>query len=220
MNLEKLVEGLSIDLTGVADIRDLEDSFHPSIPRGIFSRAVVIGLKLHDGVLDTIKDRPTLIYKHHYKTVNWLLDQKAFEIARRLENGGFRALAVAASQTIDWENQRGALSHKLLGQKAGLGFIGKSGLLVHPLYGPRMRLATVLTDAGLEPTEEVHVENMCGTCRACIEACPAGAITDEGYNMRKCLEKLREFAALRGIGQFICGICIAVCPVGKEGLQP
>jgi epoxyqueuosine reductase QueG len=216
VNLKELLSGLPIDVSGVAEIGDLEKDFDPSLRRGVFKRAVLIGLRLHEGILRTIEDRPTLPYKHHYKTLNWLLDQRAFEIARRLESQGHLALAVAASQTVDWETQRGALSHKAIGVKAGLGWIGKSGLLIHPVYGPRVRYATVLTDAEIEGSPDPGILEGCGTCMECARACPAGAIGEQGYDREACLKKLREFASIRGIGQFICGVCIRACPVGMN----
>jgi len=174
-----------------------------------FPRAVVFGLRLSAGVLETIKDRPTLIYKHHYKTVNWILDQTAFHLARFIEDRGKRSLAVPASQTVDWEEQKGHVSHKALGAAAGLGHIGRSGLLVHPSFGARVRYATVLTD--LEFRVDDRSAMTCGACGKCIEACPAGAISEGGVDLQLCLNKLREFAKIRGIGQYICGVCVKVC---------
>ncbi len=214
MDVEKIIEGLDVDVWGVAELRDIEGTFHKTIKRGKYTRGLVIGVRLLNDVLETIENKPTLIYKHHYKTVNWILDQTAFRIARRMRDLGYRALPIAASQEVDWERQLGHLSHKLLGYKAGIGWIGKSGLLIHPKYGPRVRYTTILTDMPLKPTGP-PLESRCGDCKLCAEACPAGAISDEGYDKEKCYRKLREFAAIRGIGQLICGICIKVCPIGR-----
>ncbi len=61
---------------------------------------------------------------------------------------------------------------------AGLGCIGKSGMLVRPDCGPRMRFVFVLTNAPLEPTEH-KVENLCaGDCKACAAACPMNALSE------------------------------------------
>ena len=209
MRLEELLDGLNVDVSGVATIEGLEEDFHPSIPRGVFKRAVVIGLRLHDGVLQGIKDRPTLIYKHHYKTVNWLLDQTGFEVSRRLQRAGFRSLAIAASQLVDWDARKGALSHREMGVRAGLGFYGKSGLLIHPIHGPRVRYATILTEGEVEAREPEEIDETCGSCTACIRACPAEAISEDGIDIGKCRSKLGEFASIQGIGQKICGVCVA-----------
>jgi epoxyqueuosine reductase len=174
-----------------------------------FPRVIVFGFPLSKSVLETIKDRPTLIYKHHYKTVNWILDQTAYHVVQYIEKLGAHALAIPASQTVDWEHQTGHISHKLLAQEAGLGFIGKSGLLIHPDHGAQVRYASVLTDLEFEPDE--ICEGTCGECRRCLDACPCNAITDDGVNLSRCLAQLKEFSRIRGIGQFICGICVKVC---------
>ncbi|KPK67770.1 hypothetical protein AMJ87_12895, partial [candidate division WOR_3 bacterium SM23_60] len=115
-----------------------------------FPRAIVFGIPLSKSVLETVTDRPSLIYKHHYKTVNWILDQTAFHLAQFVEEKGARAIAIPASQTVDWQNQRGHISHKALAQAAGLGHIGRSGLLVHSKYGAQVRYVSILTDLHFE----------------------------------------------------------------------
>jgi epoxyqueuosine reductase len=174
-----------------------------------FPRAIVFGFPLSVSVLATIKDRPTLIYKHHYKTVNWMLDQTAFHLVRHIEDSGNRALAIPASQTVDWEAQKGHLSHKSLAVEAGLGHIGRSGLVVHPDHGARVRYVSVLTDLQFVPDE--RLDTTCGDCEKCITACPANAIGHDGVDLMRCLEKLKEFSKIRGIGQYICGVCVKVC---------
>lgn len=174
-----------------------------------FPRAVVFGFKLSAGVLDTIQDHPTLIYKHHYKTVNWLLDQTAFHLAAFIEAAGHQALAIPASQTVDWTNQKGHVSHKQLGREAGIGWIGRSGLLIHPREGARVRYASVLTDWEFEPDPAVTVD--CGACRKCIAVCPANAISETGVDLGKCRLALAEFSRRPGIGQYICGVCVKAC---------
>lgn len=172
-------------------------------------RAIVFGYPLSESVLQTIKDRPTLIYKHHYKTVNWILDQTAYHLMRFIEEKGAKAIAIPASQTVDWQMQKGHISHKALAKAAGLGFIGRSGLLIHPQYGARVRYCSLLTDLSFEPDQKV--EQSCDECIKCIEACPAQAISKDGVDLTRCLEQLKEFSKIRGIGQYICGVCVKVC---------
>jgi epoxyqueuosine reductase len=172
-------------------------------------RAIVFGFPLSASVLETIKNSPTLIYKHHYKTVNWLLDQTAFHLVRYVEDSGSRALAIPASQTVDWEAQKGHISHKVLAVAAGLGHIGRSGLLIHPDHGAQVRYVSVLTDLQFMP--DAPADTTCGDCEKCIKVCPAHAITNNGVDLARCLDKLKEFSKIRGIGQYICGVCVKVC---------
>ena len=83
--------------------------------------------------------------------MNFFLDRGALLVADRIQKSGFRSLAVAASQIVDWDKQRAHLSHKHVGRAAGLGWFGRNNLLVNPELGSRFRLVTVLTDMPLEP---------------------------------------------------------------------
>jgi len=201
-----VLESFGIRIVGFGEVPEDIDILEIDEP---FPRAVVFGFHLSRSVLNTIKEKPTLIYKHHYKTVNWILDQTACHLARYIEEAGRRALALPASQTVDWVSQKGHLSHKSLAVAAGLGHVGRSGLLVHPEFGAHVRYASVLTDLDFPPDK--RVENTCGECQECIIACPASAITDAGVDLMRCLEKLKEFSKIRGIGQYICGVCVKVC---------
>jgi epoxyqueuosine reductase QueG len=171
--------------------------------------AISLGYRLSDSVLSTVGESPSLIYKHHYKTVNWILDQAAEKLAGLIQGKGYRSLAIPASQITDWDRQLGQFDHRTAAQACGLGWIGRSGLLVNPKFGARVRLTTVLTDMPLVTDEPV--EGDCGECEKCISACPAGAITREGFDRGKCIEQLKGFAAIQGIGVLICGICVRAC---------
>ena len=88
-------------------------------------------------------------YKHHaYDTVNDLLDTIALRLSNSLQRQGYRAFPIPASKRAVVDERVAAIfSHKLAAHMAGLGWIGKSCLLITPEAGPRVRWATVLTDA-------------------------------------------------------------------------
>jgi len=164
-----------------------------------------------DGVLDDLVDRPTPLYFHHYRQLNFFLDRAAFLLASEIEDAGYKAVPIPASQVLDMENQTAHVSHKQIARLAGLGHLGRNNLLVHPLFGSRIRLVTVLTDMPLDA--DAPPETDCGACRACLAACPAGAIKDrpEDFDHRACFAKLDEFRRLRLVSQHICGLCVKAC---------
>lgn len=138
---------------------------------------------------------------------------------------GFQGMAIPASELVDENNLLGSISHKAVARMAGLGWQGKSLLLINLEYGPRVRLVTILTDMPLLPDRPI--KNRCGACLECVQACPASAIknasTDSYYpgrdvaiDLEKCHQKLIEFKALPGINTRICGVCIKACPIGKR----
>jgi len=210
--LKAFARDLGFDLFGVADVSAMRDGFLLEPPtRARLTRAVSLGKGLSDAVLEDIRDRPTALYLHHYRQTNYFLDRGALLVADRIQERGFRSLAIAASQIVDWENQKAHLSHKHVGRAAGLGWFGRNNLLVNPDLGSRFRLVTVVTDMPLEP--DAPLERDCGGCRACIAACPAGAIKDarEDFDHRACYEMLKEFRKKGYTPQFICGICVRDC---------
>ena len=219
-NYEKLKrfalnQGLS--LFGVADITGIREEFRLDKKlRSKLDKSISLGKKLVDGVLEDIKDKPTQLYFHHYRQLNFFLDRAAFLLSSLIEDLGFLALPIPASQTIDWKKQRGHLSHKKVGYLAGLGFMGRNNLLVSPEFGAKFRLVTVLTDMPLEADKPLEAD--CGLCKKCLKPCPAQAIREreEDFDHRACFEKLKEFRNEGIVGQYICGICVKACSGGRR----
>ena len=173
-------------------------------------------MRLAPAVLGTLEDHPNQLYEHHYRQVNFALDRLALDLATVIQDLGAQALPVAASQLVDWQNQRGHLSHKRIAVGAGLGWLGRNNLLVTPRHGAQVRLVTVLTD--MEMGNDHPLENGCGSCRACIAACPARAIGESPTEFRHldCFAMLKEFQSKRYVSQYICGLCVRACS-GSDG---
>lgn len=213
MRLRGKAAELGARVFGIADTsvaRTVDPALFETIEE-TYRRAVVMGIRLHEAVLRQIVDRPTPLYFHHYRQTNYRLDEAAWAVADILQDAGFSALAIAASQVVRKSPMKGQISHKALGWAAGLGFRGRNNLLVHPLYGAQVRYVSVLTDAPLPAGSPI--EASCGKCRACVSVCPAGAIREriEDFDGEACLAKLNQFACIPFIGQHVCGVCVKAC---------
>ena len=226
------LDTLGMSIVGVASLDGLRQYLHKDIVGACekLDSAVVIGLHLSPAVTATVVDHPTLIYKHHYAQLNYLLDRSALQLTewimsqgeRAVAQGeragaeGFLALPIPASQVVDFAAQVGHFSHRHGAVAAGLGWIGRNNLFVCPQFGAHVRLATVLTNMPLTPAIPMFdspssEHEGCGDCHACVEACPANALSMDGYDYDRCYAQLNEFRKLRGIGHHICGICVRVC---------
>lgn len=201
------------DVAGVADMSlyDREILGFGEDLKARFPFAISYGLLVPKGVLETLTDGPTLFYLHHYRQVNYRLDVIAYELAKEIEKAGYQALPFAASQMVDWQNQKGHISHKHVGVLAGIGWIGRNNLLVHREFGSRLRYNTVLTDMPLRADEPARFD--CGDCVACLPSCPAGAIVQEpdAFDHRGCFAMLQHFKNKRNLGHHICGLCVKAC---------
>jgi epoxyqueuosine reductase QueG len=202
-----------VDVSGIGDMSlydrellGLEESVKERLPF-----AISFGLVLSKGIMDTIIDGPHLLYLHHYRQLNYRLDMIGYLLSREIEKKGYTALPFAASQLIDWKNQKAHISHKHVGVISGLGWIGRNNLLVHPVFGSHLRFNTVLTDMPLIAGRTLNTD--CGNCTACIDKCPAGAIKHMPslFDHHGCYDMLTNFKNKRNLGHHICGICIKVC---------
>ncbi|MBN1817687.1 MAG: tRNA epoxyqueuosine(34) reductase QueG [Sedimentisphaerales bacterium] len=112
------------------------------------------------------------------------------------------------------------LAERALARRAGLGFIGKNHMLIHPQRGPQILLGELLTTLPLEPDEAICRD--CGACRKCLDACPTGALQPDGrFDARRCISYLTgefdgsvcsEVAARIGDRVYRCEECILACP--------
>ena len=117
-------------------------------------------------------------------------------------------------------------SHKMAATCSGLGWIGRSGLLINEKYGPRLSFTTVLTDAPLVHDKPVD-SSMCGECMLCVEHCPASAISGASWSRSKPLVSLVDHDRCRAqkVGtrksehKPNCGLCINICPYGRKAVD-
>ena len=226
-DLKAFAKSKGADLVGIAGLTLLKERFPVSPPDLLdrYHRAVSIGIGLDRNIVDEITDGPTEEYANHYRQVNTALDELAGKIEAWIRKRGYHALAVPASDVTDEKDWRGAISHRAVGRLAGLGWAGKSLMLINPTYGPAFRLATILNDMDLEPDKPM--ENRCGSCTRCTDACVAQAIMDtvtdtyyedrsEAVDIKRCAAVLEEFKTRPEIGAMVCGVCIKACPYGQE----
>lgn len=226
-DLKSFCKSSGADLVSIADLEPIKQGW-TVLPQDLlvpYTFAISIAMHVNDDIINAISDGPTPEYAQHYRSVNASLDKIASQLVQWIVDKGFNAMAIPASHIVDEDNLLGNISHKVVARMAGIGWQGKSLLIISPEYGPRIRLATVLTDMPL--IADQPLKNRCGKCMECVKACPASAIKnvsteshygsrDEAIHLDRCYGRLREFKARPGVDALICGVCIKVCPFGKK----
>jgi len=218
-NIQEMKRKFDLDLLGVSPIND--DS-----PEEIRSSAalllpdartvIVFGKEIYKELVDLIKPSKVVgaaehaaLLKPHYNYLNSRLTKAIYDLSGMLRQKGFRTLPLPpADCPTDQRTLIAIFPYKHAAVAAGLGTIGRNGLLITEKFGPRVRLACLLTDAPLEPTP-ISKENFCDDCHACIRACPAQALqppkNGEIYSINKFACRTYRQTGLT------CSMCIKAC---------
>ena len=223
-NLQRRIEALAYqngaDLFGIADLTPVHEFMvtQGGAMLGEFPRGVSVGIRLSDTIVDTHspdeKHGLSLYWWHVYSVVTPMLDVLAQRLQQELQAEGFKTLHVPGSMPYNRKTLKSLFPHKLAAHFSGLGWIGKSCLLITPEFGPRVRFVTVLTDAPLLTGKSL--EKKCGKCKRCIEACPVQALKGIEFRHEESVEtrfdtwKCEQYRRTNP-----CGICVAACPFGN-----
>ena len=203
--LQKELLGSGADIVGFADLKGFLDADIAHL-----HRAVSIG------VCKNLNE----------KTVQLLtsLQKKAVKILKK-EGSKYLCIPPDSDRIINTFVSKlyPLFTHKIAATSAGIGWIGRNGLLINPTYGPRLSLATVLTDAPLKNGTPIQT-CLCGDCRMCIDHCPSGAITGNDWSRKRpfvelvrlnnCSTHKKKSKAVNGKPN--CGLCITICPYGRK----
>ena len=149
----------------------------------------------------------------HYKP----MFDKLAEVSEKLRMAGHSAeILIDDNRLVD----------RAAAQRSGIGWWGKNTMILTPRFGPWILLGSVATDAELEATKPD--QRSCGTCSACIPACPTGALVESGVlDARRCIAALlqqrgvipREFRTAIGDRVYGCDDCLDACPPGVRILE-
>ena len=193
-----------------------------------YLKCISIGRILSKTIVDQLKKEsksPIIdMYRHFcYDLINLQIDNALLKISEIIIKNGYDALPIPASATTNKTNLYGTFSHKAAANLSGLGWIGKSCLLITEKNGPRVRWGTILINAPLTITGN-PVSDKCKVCELCVIICPAKAFTGKTfdindrrevrYNAHKCDKYLSKMNKEKGLR--VCGLCVQVCPYGRK----
>ena len=214
-----LLKNYDLSLVGFADLSDVESDYTKEMKYGI---CIAVALD----VFPSMSDLPDPNYYYEYRDVNSRLKGCSLYLEDAIKSIGFNAVSLTRERQN--EEYRMPLPFKTLAVKAGIGWIGKSSLLITKEYGNAVRLNGVVTDMPFI-TSKALAKSLCGECNECVKACPVGAILGNSWdisrdrnelvNPYKCKAKVIERGKQLGLTVGTCGICIGACPYTKRYIK-
>jgi epoxyqueuosine reductase len=207
IELKSHIIDCGVDIVGIADLSSLKN-----IPVGMnidlsdlfkkYPYAIVVGAQYGKIGIRASGDE-TAVY----------LEKTAYSIMEYLERNHHQYLVIHPEDEFDPNNRMDLLSLRILAKQAGIGWQGRSLLIISPVYGPIHRLIAILTNMNLNPDEPV--QNKCGKCMVCIDQCPKKSLTFcNFYDHPKSREQVLDVKTC--LGDSGCMVCILNCPYLKN----
>jgi ferredoxin len=218
-DVKKIVEYLGGDICGVCDLD--QNYVYSHVGRGAdpygmkidlkHRYAIVFGMEMNHDMIAT-SPKPPVIVETEKKYVE--IATVSIIVADLIRRMGYDARAHIAGS-----NYKAMLPP--LGWRAGLGEIGRIGILITEKYGPRVRLGLITTNLPLtsDSSKNFGVQNFCQKCKKCANNCPAQAIpygdkSEENGALKWVLNREGCYRFWRKAGTD-CAMCLYVCPYSK-----
>jgi epoxyqueuosine reductase QueG len=213
------LSSLGASLVGFADLSSIDLSIRKS-----FNYGISFAIALDKSIFPINNTKPYMKYYGEFRAVSEKLNTMCEATALFISNLGFDAFPQSRKNNKQDSNWNTVLPHKTIANLSGIGWIGKSALLVNERYGSAIRLSSILTNIPLA-TENKIIESKCGSCIACKEACPANAIKGNIWSIginrndlidpNNCKQMVINRGKDLGLSEGTCGICIFECPFTK-----
>jgi len=219
--IEEVLKDKHVVLFGYADLSDIDLALRHNLPY-----AICIAIRVE--VMPSLTDIPIMEFHDFYYYSNRYLNMLSFILVDAIKERGYNARLVGG-EGFNKVNETTPLPYKTLATRAGLGWIGKSAVLVTKEFGPAVRLAGVLTDMPVKTGTPINA-SLCGGCMECTSHCPGKAISGKLWNVTSAREDFYDYEACRSAiaerGKAInvtngaCGICVGICPHTKRTWTP
>ncbi len=189
--------GGGVEVVGIANIERFAEAPERMHPKNIFPDC--------KSVISLVQPIPRSTYRgitegtywpnytyYSYNRLNTLFrPMVTYELSRFIEDHGFEAVPIYPGVPETYPNNptpvapgRPApdiqLNIRIAAMACGLGEIGWSKVFIHPVFGPRVRIGNILTDAELEPDPIIEPKTLCKRCMKCVKDCPGNAIPNKG----------------------------------------
>lgn len=215
---KRLIKSWGCDLVGFGDVRE-------GLSRELITHPIAISLALRNRGNGSSPDSGSDLYMHINPDTEGKMESLQKKIVGYLRKHGYLAFPIPPN-TIQEPRRFSsvlfeAFPHRMAATCAGLGWIGKNGMLINRQFGLQLLWATVLTNAPITPSAKPIMESLCRECELCVAACPPHAIHGVKWNryadpsveiidIDVCMGQLK--ANEKAFGTFACGVCTTICP--------
>ncbi len=216
---KKLIDN-GATLVGFADLTVLPENIRHSFQYGI-----VIAIALDKKIVSRNLTGPQMDYYNEEMNVNDKLDELCEYSAELIKKEGFDTFPQSRRLIKVDDNFRTLLPHKTIATLAGIGWIGKSAVMVNKDYGSAIRLTSVLTNIPFKTGIPI-TESLCGKCDICVFHCPGKAIKGNMWNpgvdrnklvdVKICKKTATESGKIFNQTEVMCEICFSICPYTKK----
>lgn len=208
-------KSLGIDLIGFTPVDEafIFQKDHTGDIENLYKNGIVLGMEMDYSAIDVAPEPPAGL---EALKIYADLGEATNELTRFIQKKGYNAIAC--------HPLGGPILYPAMAVKAGLGQIGKQGLLITKEFGPRQRLAMITINAEPLPKnhyDSIEISDYCNKCRRCIRMCPVEAIYDEPLTRED--GNISRIDGEKCIVYFYkttgCSVCIKECPFHKIGYK-
>jgi len=216
----RLIRQRELDYQSGFEEPDIEKRTNPSLlleePRSIISIAIAYPSKMKERVVSKKGERRGI-----FSRASWGLDYHHV-LRDRLKKLEAFILGKVPEARLKSMVDTGELSDRAVAERAGIGWSGKNCAIITPEFGSYVYIGEMITSLPFE--SDTPIEDQCGSCTKCIEACPTGAIVQGGQiNAQHCISFLTqtkdlipdEFREKIGNRIYGCDSCQTACPANK-----
>ena len=221
--VQRSISNLDVDAVGIASMDSLKGTMLAEAALRLLPETnsiVVLAMEVYPEILDLSRPGRMMgvasfddLLDRHVEFLCGRLTKTAYDIAKFSRSHGLKALPLPASGCpLDMRFYEAVFSYKHAAQAAGVGYIGRSSLLITPDFGPRVRLSCCLTEAVLEPQTTLTADG-CQSCRICIDNCPAQALDRPPGGEPYIINKFACASFQNASGG--CSECVRLCPASR-----
>jgi epoxyqueuosine reductase QueG len=221
-SITEILSGLDVDGYGTVNLDDADEKMQVVV-RNLLPGAKSVVVLLQEVFRESVKHITSQasvgdmalrdLFDSNADIASGHLNWETYNMVRGLHKAGYKGLVLPAKGgPYGGKYLEGPVSYKKLAELAGLGFIGWNSLLLNPEYGPKVRLACIVTDAPFDTS--VSKEDYISPCEkcggACVKICPIKAIHQPDGDSKYVIDKYACNSYLIASGS--CAECLKACP--------